>query len=235
MSLEWVPMQNRSLPTLVSGSCDVWLLSLKQSVLPYENLLSAEEKVRAGQYVLPQIRDRFIVARGLMRQYLSHYSGEAPEDLVFSVTSTGKPYLATHPHLYFNLSHSAARGVFAVTTAGPVGVDIEAVNDRVDSEGLVDRYFSSTEQQQFSALSPHVKKAAFFNGWCAKEAWVKAHGSTLLEGFKHCHVRWGERGEVQGGEVWEQDRHEGYALPCIEGYASHCVVLGRVQTWRCYC
>lgn len=236
MDSQWFAIKVAQIPALETGACDVWLLSLKQDVLLYENLLSPEEKARASRFVLSQVRHRFVAARGLMRQLLGHYLRVAPEALAFEVTTAGKPYLASYPHLYFNLSHSEDYALLAVNTVAPVGVDLEALSDTVDYEGLMHRFFSSIEQKQFNMLAPSIKKTAFFNGWCAKEAWVKAHGSNLAEGLKHSEAEWNEEGEVQAVHHLKTGSytHDLSDLPSIKGFAAYCVVLEKIQTWRCY-
>src|SRR5206468_603312 len=49
-----------------------------------EDLLSADERVRESRYRLPAARERFVVARGTLREILGRYSGLPPEQLRFS-------------------------------------------------------------------------------------------------------------------------------------------------------
>jgi 4'-phosphopantetheinyl transferase len=48
-----------------------------------------------------------------------------------------------------------------------------------DAEGLVGRYFSAAEGEEFRSLPAHDRPAAFFRGWTCKEAVIKAAGATV--------------------------------------------------------
>ncbi|MHA7840977.1 MAG: 4'-phosphopantetheinyl transferase family protein [Gammaproteobacteria bacterium] len=232
MVLQWRSMDREDVPDLVPGTCHIWLLPLEQEASAYEDLLSPQEKARAERFVLPQVRNRFIVAHGAMRYWLGHYTHSMPSAVTVAKMETGKPYLLHYPHIHFNLSHSQHYALLAVTTIAPVGVDIEMLADNVDSEALVHRFFSSSEQQQFTQLNPDVKKTAFFNAWCAKEAWVKAHGITLADGLQQRNIQWSQFGDVENSHDNDDSRSESCNLPAINGFASHCLVLGKVDTWQ---
>jgi 4'-phosphopantetheinyl transferase len=81
--------------------------------------------------------------------------------------------------LEFNLSHSGSYVVYAVTHAGPVGIDIEQVRDIAEADELVLQYFSAAEIEAYRALPIERRNLGFLAGWTRKEAFVKAIGEGL--------------------------------------------------------
>ena len=69
-------------------------------------LLSDRERERARRFLFPQLRERFIVAHGRLRQLLGVAMGMSPERLEFATATHGKPLLAgegASGGLHFNL------------------------------------------------------------------------------------------------------------------------------------
>jgi 4'-phosphopantetheinyl transferase len=60
-----------------------------------------------------------------------------------------------------------------------VGVDVEAVKDNDDMDGVAHHFFSSDESRKFRELADSERKEFFFRTWVRKEAFVKATGEGL--------------------------------------------------------
>lgn len=91
----------------------------------------------------------------------------------------GKPRFPHHPHLHFNLSHSGALTLCALS-ARPVGVDLECIRPR--REGLFRYALTDKEYDQFAALGGDWP--AFYTLWTRKEAWCKYTGLGLRRQWK---------------------------------------------------
>ena len=122
--------------------------------------------------------------------------------------------------LHFNLSHSEDWALLAVTTAGPVGVDVEHVRPLRDFDALVERFFSAREKAVFLSLTKERKPDAFFRLWTRKEAWLKATGEGLGGGLDRVEVTFLPGDPVRfvalppgGGEVAEWSLAEAPAPP----------------------
>jgi 4'-phosphopantetheinyl transferase len=139
-------------------------------------LLSAEERQRAARFRFDVHRRRYVSGRGQLRRILAHYTGVAPEALVFFYGAQGKPSVEG---IEFNLSHSGDVGVVALTRAAPVGVDVERIRAMDDLDGMARISFSSDERHNLQGLSGADKQEAFFRCWTRKEAYVKATGDGL--------------------------------------------------------
>jgi 4'-phosphopantetheinyl transferase len=140
-------------------------------------VLTELERHRAAKFINPLHRDRWTVARGSLRQILSQYVDLTPEQIVFNYGAQGKPEIEGNL-IQFNLSHSHDRAVYAISAKYPVGIDLEYIHP-IGAAGLVDRFFSPSEQAIFHALPESQQQAAFFHAWTQKEAYLKACGTGL--------------------------------------------------------
>lgn len=143
-------------------------------------LLSVEELQRAERLHFKLHRDRYIVARAVLRQILSLYTQIAPEKILFKQGEKGKPYLQLNPlHIQFNTSHSHDLAVYAITTHAEIGVDIEKVENKKSNEAVAKRFYSDVEYAELMHLAESERISAFYRIWSAKEALIKALGQGL--------------------------------------------------------
>lgn len=167
------------------GEIHVWRASLdlpQDRVRELERFLSADELERAKRFLVRSARDRYTVARAVLRNILSRYVFAAPADLRFRYTEYGKPELA-HPatSIQFNVSHSHGLAVYAVTADVPVGIDVEYLHRRatMDRLKIAHRVFSDREYNELASMPRYRRDEAFLACWTRKEAFVKAIGQGL--------------------------------------------------------
>jgi 4'-phosphopantetheinyl transferase len=175
-------MTSRSTSIPVSeGQMDVWSANLdipsNQNDDLYD-LLSADERDRAGKFRFPVDRQRFIAARGILREVLGRYLAVAPESISFSYGAYGKPALKEYG-LHFNLSHSRGRALYAFSSGSPIGVDLELVRTLPDFLQVGASIFSAAETRKFQTIAPKDQPSCFFKCWTRKEALIKALGTGL--------------------------------------------------------
>ncbi|QBG45989.1 4'-phosphopantetheinyl transferase superfamily protein [Verrucomicrobia bacterium S94] len=166
-----------------------------------ERVLCDEEKEKAARFLHETDRHISVVARGALRILLSVYAGDAPENLVFHYSETGKPVLVptafgrSDDTIGFNVSHSGSWVVLAFGRNRQVGVDVERIRREMDVLSIADRYFAPDETALIrSADDVH---ALFFHHWVRKEAYVKAVGSGLFRELSSFSVPQ-EDGEKEG-------------------------------------
>lgn len=160
----------------------IWQCSLLADTNKIESswqILNAAEQERATRFRFLQHRNRFILARGFLRQVLAGYTSQRPEQLEFSYNEYGKPSLKQYPNLQFNLSHAHEITVLAITLDCGIGVDVEYILSERNEQGIAKRFFSEQEYQQYLAVKPEEKLMAFYNAWTRKEAFIKAIGQGL--------------------------------------------------------
>jgi 4'-phosphopantetheinyl transferase len=169
---------------LRAGDVHVWRAALDVSDLEYVRLaraLSPDEVCRALRLRTAPARRHFVVARGILRLILSRYLAVHPAALRFADGGHGKPVLAgvgaAGPH--FNVSHSGSLALYALSTGGPVGVDVEHVRLDLDWEEPAALFLSRREDAALRELPPSDRRASFFSCWTRKEAILKARGDGL--------------------------------------------------------
>ena len=102
----------------------------QDQILELMHGLSEEERFRAERFRFDEPRSRFVACRATLRQILGHCYGLTPSAIVFGYGPHGKPEIvanteSSRPDVQFNISHSGAWGLIAVTIGAVVGVDIE--------------------------------------------------------------------------------------------------------------
>jgi len=145
-------------------------------------VLSDEERDRARRFVFDRDRHRYIVARGVLRGLLAARLGVLPQAVELVYGERGKPALAPRlaaSGLRFNVSHSEDVAVYAFSSAGDVGIDVEAVRTLPDADDVATRVFSGRENAAYRALNPRDRPLGFFQCWTRKEAFIKALGQGL--------------------------------------------------------
>jgi 4'-phosphopantetheinyl transferase len=169
----------------IGGEIHVWHAALdreKEVIVQLESTLSPEEKARSDRFHFVNDRNRFVVARGLLRELLGGYLHQAPASLEFSYGQHGKPSLSgenASSGLNFNLSHSSGHVVYAIARERNLGIDVEHVRPESAGEDIAQRYFSAREVSDLRTLPPEARVEGFFNCWTRKEAYLKATGMGL--------------------------------------------------------
>ena len=101
-------------------------------------------------------------------------------DLKMDYNEHGKPYLAHHPEVHFNLSH-CKNGIAVVVDFSPVGIDIESF--RRDNLALIRKTMNPAEAEWIRTSSDPVE--AFTQFWTKKEAVVKLRGTGITDDLHH--------------------------------------------------
>jgi 4'-phosphopantetheinyl transferase len=166
--------------TLPAGEVHVWRTSLarpEETVGRMRLLLARDELHRADRFRFERDRSRFIVGRALLRGLLARYLDAAPEELEFQYGEFQKPALRTGP--WFNLSHSGPVALYAFSSAGEIGIDVELNDADFACERIAERFFSPAEVNLLRSVPSEAKPRAFLACWTRKEAFIKARGDGL--------------------------------------------------------
>lgn len=189
--------------SLLPGAIQIWRVRLDQpaSLERCCRTLSPTEQARASRFHFDQDRQRFQMARGVLRILLGQYLGLAPEQVEFEYGPYGKPSVAG-AELQFNLSHSQGLAVYAFSLDRPLGVDVEYLRPVPQLLRIAQRYFSPSEQTQLQALSEAEQIEGFFQYWTCKEAYLKAQGTGLADTMPDTGLIWGEQaGRIGAGDA----------------------------------
>lgn len=178
----------------------IWYVDLEcppDSLADFFDLLSGQEKERAGRFYFERDRRRYIIGRGTLRRLLGGYLGIKPAQVEIETLEHGKPVLKTaqaQPPLQFNLAHSQNLAVYAFHRCCPLGIDVEFVHPMPDEDSFAKMFFSQRESAWLAEHSGAEKTSRFFKLWTCKEAYLKAHGAGLVKPLNQVEV-WLEEGE----------------------------------------
>lgn len=183
MEMAWSPPTGSVV--LPADTLDVWAAPLNNRIAQWKELsatLSADERQRAGRFLLDEPRRRFIITRTTLRALLGKYLGLPPAEVALETGVGGKPRLAETQlasGLHFSVTHSGDLALIAVTTGCEVGVDVERVRSVGHAEHIARRFFHPAETKAIAAAGLAARDAAFLRCWTGKEAVLKATGSGI--------------------------------------------------------
>src|ERR1700693_2272020 len=180
---EWVAAA--APPELLKNEVHIWRASLEMdspALGRFEGLLADDERIRAERFVFDRDRNRFIAARGVLRDVLGRYLQRPPHAIDFVYGPRGKPAIASgveRPPIHFNLSHAHGLALIGITRKREIGIDVELIRPDFATEDIAKRYFSPKEIDCLNRLPGERTTEAFFLCWTRKEAYIKAKGDGL--------------------------------------------------------
>jgi 4'-phosphopantetheinyl transferase len=219
----------------------VWMRQFHPRVGELLRLLTLDEMARADRFHFMEDRQRFVIARGMLRVILSRYVKVRPAELRLVYSAFGKPSLnddECSSGLQFNLAHSHEVVLYAVTSGRRVGIDVEHIRADMAVSEIAERFFSGPEVDAFNALPTESRVEGFFNCWTRKEAYIKARGEGLsfpLDGFA-VSLNPGEPAALLSviNQPQERARWSLQDLPVGSGYAAALAVEGDGWALNCW-
>ncbi|WP_154224208.1 4'-phosphopantetheinyl transferase family protein [Marinicella rhabdoformis] len=121
------------------------------------------------------------------RQKAKQYSADILQNLlsefhpnggVFDVQrgKNGKPYVEQGPH--FSYAHCGQFHAYVIDDE-QIGIDVERINSKRNTQGIAQRHYHRTEWQQLKSMNKQDQTELFFKWWAQKEAWCKFEGGVL--------------------------------------------------------
>ncbi|MGJ7493160.1 4'-phosphopantetheinyl transferase family protein [Variovorax sp. ZT4R33] len=120
----------------------------------------------------------------------------------------------------FSVSHCEGRVVCALSTQGPVGVDVEALGGLTADDF---RLYLNPDERTWAGRDPR----RFYTVWTRKEAVAKAGGTERLSDLRAVDVRTGGDGAAFAGQVWQTPE-----LDVGRGHVAHLALRGGDAPWR---
>jgi 4'-phosphopantetheinyl transferase len=175
---------------LPENEVHLWRLDLAAAAASEERwrqVLSPDERARAGRFRFARDRQSFTATRAVLRIILGGYGAGDPGTLVFEYGDKDKPSLArsgldpnnSPKRIDFNISHSGAVALLAFARGRALGVDVEQIRNDRDAEAIARRFFSEREQRELAGFNASETLRGFFRCWTRKEAFIKARGEGL--------------------------------------------------------
>ena len=135
--------------------------------------VSAEKRERIYRQKVKQNADNMLVGAALTRLLLWK-KFHVPPTASIAYGIYGKPFLSDYPNVHFNISHSGAYAVCAVSDR-PIGVDVQAI--RPYNPDVAKYVCSFNELMQIESSSDPASE--FTRIWTRKEAHLKMFGCGL--------------------------------------------------------
>ena len=164
------------------------VLSFTPRLADYLALLDHKELTIAERFKFAEVRERYIISHGVLRQLLAKRVNESAASLQIDKAEFGKPFLPDHPGVSFNMSHSGDILAIAISSQCQLGIDVECYKTRDTWEGLVKKCFAPEEADYWYSLDNTERSHAFYQFWVKKEAFVKAVGKGITLGLNQCVV-----------------------------------------------
>ncbi|NNE05160.1 MAG: 4'-phosphopantetheinyl transferase superfamily protein [Xanthomonadales bacterium] len=165
-----LPLEGLAPP--LAGHVHLWFLDLAELSSP---ILQAEGALSP--------RQERTTRRFYLRLLLGAYLGVPGKDVRISRMVKGKPVLDAATHggaLDFSSAGSNGSCLIGITSAGQIGVDLEADQRKAHHpRALARRYFSAAEQSALESATDDDLDTWFLHTWACKEAVVKAAGHGI--------------------------------------------------------
>ncbi len=178
---EFVPKKEYSLDNNDIVIYTVYLPNFKDIQADLSKFLNSAELSKTKRFYKEVDRNRFIIYRSILKLVLGAYTKLNVKNIYLDYDFNKKPYLASHPWLHFNLSHSEDFAAIAVSRR-KVGLDIEYMSKDFNFTSLLPDVFDDNETTIIQRSID--KKNTFYTLWTRKEAFVKALGKGIDEDFK---------------------------------------------------
>lgn len=144
--------------------------------------LSDTDVAMAKQFMFPEDRKIFIVARALRQHVLQRLRPRASHAWNFEAGPHGRPDLVAQggePHLSLNVSHTEGLVAVAASDEAAIGIDVEVHGGTANGPQIAERFFAAEECSALLDLPAHERTARFTQLWTLKESLLKALGRGL--------------------------------------------------------
>jgi 4'-phosphopantetheinyl transferase len=170
---------------LVVDRYAVWFVrSVGELSTDYLSLLSSQERDRIGRLLRPEDQRSYGTAHASLRLILGGILGLSPREVEFVSGTSGKPVLsqrAARAGLDFSISHTREASAIAVSSIGPVGVDIEFCRPIHQPIQLASKLFGNDVALRLASNSLGNRDRQFIEVFTAAEAFLKATERVVLE------------------------------------------------------
>ena len=152
------------------------------------SLLDPQETLRLNRFRVKHARESFLQARRMLKTLLGRWTQQLPEAIELDYSENGKPWLASHPHIHFSLSH--CRAAVAVAFAdGTVGVDAEEISRGEKHWQHAGEFINDFAEAAVKLQESETHAANMFTHyWTAMESLVKLNDSSIYQERKELNL-----------------------------------------------
>lgn len=200
------------------------VLIANDSVLPmaleaaWMDELPLPRRIQVAHWPSARARHRSLIASRLLCEGLRQFGHRGALLTSLRYTPRGRPTLDLP--VDFSISHCEGRVACAVSTDGPIGVDVEAIGALTADD--FPRYLNDGERA-WAGRDPR----RFCAVWTRKEAVAKAAGADSLARLRDIDTRPAGEGAAFAGQVWQTS-----ALDMGSAHVAHLALRDRHAPWR---
>ncbi|GAB5905393.1 4'-phosphopantetheinyl transferase family protein [Mycobacteroides chelonae] len=160
-------------------------------------------------------RARFAATRHFAKSVVARVADMPVEDIELRRCRLGRPSFVVRGSrcsrvVDANLSHTRGSAVMAVSTRGPVGVDVEAQDRNLDNANFARAICHDEELVEYERARPTERQRLLLELWTWKEATTKAMGTGLRTAFPSLHA------DIRRGTVTD-DRDQSWRIYALTG------------------
>lgn len=186
LSLDWQSTSIKHFPRLEFGALHLWWLPLTLSHEQSQQALTFLSDIQRDKYhrrASPQLQQSYLAGRYYLMTLLGQYTNCNPEAVKLSYSRLNKPYISNNEStLKFNFTDTHFQdqyfGLFGFCHELEIGVDIESHHRDIDLRRIVERRFT-TDEQNFVNDNGSINKHRGLSIWTRKEAYGKAIGKGI--------------------------------------------------------
>ncbi len=157
--------------------------------------LPATDLARATSIADPAARQRFLTGRTLLRATIAELCPDVDAHTVaIEVAASGRPTIAGCADMHVSVSHTHGLAAAAVSTRGPVGIDVEPLSRTDLPPGHA--WLTTSEEDRLAAHPPEERRRHLLRLWVAKEATLKAHDTRVTRRSITIHPEGHDRGRA---------------------------------------
>jgi 4'-phosphopantetheinyl transferase len=206
----------------VAAGVAMWWCDLARSRAEIDALnasLAHDEHVRAARFGRPDLRDRYVVGRAMLRLVLSRELDMKPDAVPICHGARGRPFVEGSAGLDFNVSHTDGKALIGIAHGRRIGVDLESDTRIANAERLARRVLTAEERRALEGVAGDDHRRAFLRHWTCKEALSKATGDGLSAPFGRISVTIAPILRLTAGpEPYRPDAWELVAVAVPTGY-----------------
>lgn len=176
--------------------------------------LNPEERNRSERYYKEKDRNQFIICRAILKIVLAAHTKSDLNTIHLDYQFNKKPFLASHPELHFNISHSEDFAAIAISQS-KVGIDIEYMSKNFDFIPILPDVFTDIEIKDIENATN--KEYTFYSYWTRKEAFAKGLGTGIDEDFKKIPCQNGQH-KVDSSLLQINENWQLYSFDLAENY-----------------
>ncbi len=187
----------------------------------YSATLSVDEHARAARFGTAELRNRYVMGRGALRQVLARVLGVRPITVSIVRGVRGRPQLAGVPSLDFNVSHTTSVALIGLAEQGRIGVDVESIDRAINTTGIARKFMTLRERDELATFDAEGQRRRVLTLWTCKEAISKATGEALAAPFGRIDVDISSGPRLRAGpSPYEPDFWSLHAADVPPGYVA---------------